>query len=161
MTPKLGSFPPSGLAVVIGSSGGIGSALQQALTQSGAFDRVIGFSRRGEGLDLASEASIAAAAAATADMHLPLRLVIVATGLLHDDDMQPEKSLRQLDADQLARSFAINAIGPALVAKHFLPMLPRQDKAVLASVSAKVGSIGDNHLGGGMAIVPPRPHSIN
>ena len=148
MTLDLGSFPPAGLAVVIGASGGIGSALQDALIQSGQFGEVLGFSRSRDGFDLTRENTIAAAAAASGATGLALRLVIVATGLLHDGDMQPEKSLRQLDADRLARSFAINATGPALVAKHFLPLMPREGKAVFAALSAKVGSIGDNHLGG-------------
>lgn len=148
MALDLGSFPPAGLAVVIGASGGIGSALQDALTQSEQFGQVLGFSRSGDGFDLTREDTIAAAAAASGATGLALRLVIVATGLLHDGDMQPEKSLRQLDADRLARSFAINATGPALVAKHFIPLMPREGKAVFAALSAKVGSIGDNRLGG-------------
>lgn len=148
MTPDLGSFPPAGVAVVIGASGGIGSALLQLLNQSGRFDQVIGLSRSADGFDLTREETISQAAAAAASIGVPIRLVIVATGLLHDGDMQPEKSWRQLDADRLARSFAINATGPALVAKHFLPLMPRGGKAVFAAISAKVGSIGDNHLGG-------------
>ena len=148
MALDLGSFPPAGLAVVIGASGGIGQALQHALILSGRFGQVLGFSRSGDGFDLTREDTIAAAAAASGATGLALRLVIVATGLLHDGDMQPEKSLRQLDADRLARSFAINATGPALVAKHFLPLMPREGKAVFAALSAKVGSIGDNRLGG-------------
>lgn len=148
MAHDLGSFPPAGLAVVIGASGGIGAALQQALSRSSAFDKVVGLSRSVDGFELTEEASIARAAASVAASGLPLRLVIVATGLLHDGEMQPEKSWRQLDPPQLARSFAINATGPMLVAKHFLPLLPREGKAVFAAVSAKVGSIGDNQLGG-------------
>ena len=147
MTLDLHSFPDGGMALVLGASGGIGGALQAALQQSGRFETVLGLSRR-DGFDLTDEASIARAADATAAAGAPLRLVLVATGLLHDDRQQPEKSWRQLDGEQLARSFAINASGPALVAKHFLPLLPRQGKAVFAALSAKVGSIGDNQLGG-------------
>jgi NAD(P)-dependent dehydrogenase (short-subunit alcohol dehydrogenase family) len=77
-----------------------------------------------------------------------LRLVIDATGFLHDDRQTPEKSWRQLDAENLARAFALNAIGPALIMKHVLPLLPRSGKAVFATLSARVGSIGDNRLGG-------------
>jgi NAD(P)-dependent dehydrogenase (short-subunit alcohol dehydrogenase family) len=77
-----------------------------------------------------------------------LRLVIDATGFLHDADFQPEKSLRQIDPAHLARSFAINATGPALLMKHFLPLLSRTERAVFATLSARVGSIGDNRLGG-------------
>ena len=144
----LNSFAPDGLAVVVGSAGGLGSALHNVLGQAGCFKRVVGLSRRHDGFELTNEATIAAAAASISSIGLPVRLVIVATGLLHDDDMQPEKSMRQLNAEVLLRSFAVNAVGPALVAKHFLPLLPRQGKAVFAAVSAKVGSIGDNQLGG-------------
>ncbi|RYE51896.1 MAG: SDR family oxidoreductase [Hyphomicrobiales bacterium] len=148
MTYDHGSFPSGGLAVVIGASGGIGKAFHQALAKSASFERVVGFSRTAGGFDLTDEATIAKAADSVAAMDLPTRLVILATGLLHDDDMQPEKSLRQLNPEHLARSFATNAIGPILVAKHFLPLLPREGKAVFTAISAKVGSIGDNHLGG-------------
>lgn len=96
-------------------------------------------------LDLLDEASIAAAASSCGQ---GLRLVIDATGFLHDDEFQPEKSLRQLDPAHLARSFALNATGPALLMKHFLPRLARNGRAVFATLSARVGSIGDNRLGG-------------
>ena len=148
MTQSLQSFTPGGLAVVIGASGGIGRALTAQLAASDRFARVIGLSRRDDALDITDGDSIARAATRLSDTGLPLRLVILATGLLHDGDMQPEKSWRQLDGAMLARSFAVNAIGPALVARHLLPLLPRQDKAVFAALSAKVGSIGDNRLGG-------------
>ena len=148
MQTKLNSFPRGGLAVILGASGGIGSALQEAIARTAGFDQVLAFSRRADGFDLTNEASIAATASATAAVGVPLRLVIVATGVLHENDLQPEKSWRQLDADRLARYFAVNATGPALVAKHFLPLLPREGKAVFAAISAKVGSIGDNNLGG-------------
>ena len=77
-----------------------------------------------------------------------IRLAIDATGFLHDEAQMPEKSLRELDACRLARSFALNAIGPALLMKHLLPALPREGRAVFATLSARVGSIGDNRLGG-------------
>lgn len=148
MSRKLISFPAAGQAVIIGSSGGIGAALHHALSDTGCFEAVVGLSRSGDGLDLEDETTIAKAASAVSASGLPIRLVIVATGVLHDETMQPEKSWRQLDPTRLARSFAINATGPALVAKHFLPLMPREGKAVFAALSAKVGSIGDNHLGG-------------
>ena len=142
------SSPPTAMAIIIGATGGIGAAL---LAQLAAGDRFqpIGFSRRSEpALDLTSEASIAAAAAHIAARGRDLRLVIDATGFLHGNGFSPEKSLRQLDPAHLAQSFAINATGPALLMKHFLPLLPREGKSVFATLSAKVGSIGDNHLGG-------------
>lgn len=148
MSVSLESFPAGGLAVVLGASGGIGAALQAGLQDSGAFAQVMGLSRRADGFELTDEASIARAAAQVQATGLPVRLVIVATGLLHNGAIKPEKTWRQLDAAALAKSFAINATGPALVAKHFLPLLPRDRRAVFAALSARVGSIGDNRLGG-------------
>jgi NAD(P)-dependent dehydrogenase (short-subunit alcohol dehydrogenase family) len=74
--------------------------------------------------------------------------VLVATGLLHEDEHGPEKSFRDLDGAWLARTFAINAIGPALAAKHFVPLLPKGERGIFAALSARVGSISDNRLGG-------------
>jgi len=139
-----------GAAVVIGASGGIGAAFEAALTEEGAFDVVHGFARSRTGaqhLDLLDEPSIAAAAAHVAKGPPPT-LVIVATGLLHEDDHGPEKALRDLEPDWLAKIYAVNAIGPALVAKHFLPIMPKAGRAVFAALSARVGSIGDNRMGG-------------
>lgn len=137
-------------AVIIGASGGIGGALEAALQEEGAFDIVHGFARSRAGpqhIDLQDEASIAAAAAHVAKGPPPT-LVIVATGLLHADGNGPEKALRDLDADWLGRVYAVNAIGPALVAKHFLPIMPKTGRTVFAALSARVGSISDNRLGG-------------
>lgn len=137
-------------AVIVGASGGIGAAFEAALIEEGAFEVVHGFARSRTGaqhLDLLDEPSIAGAAAHVAQGPPP-GLVIVATGLLHADEHGPEKALRDLDPDWLAKVYAINAIGPALVAKHFLPLLPRSGRAVFAALSARVGSISDNRLGG-------------
>ena len=148
-TPGVNPWPAGGLALVIGASGGIGGALLARLQADPRFARVLGLSRHNQpALDLLDEASIARAAAHVAGLGLPLRLLIDATGLLHSPGHQPEKSWQQLDPVQMAQAFAVNAIGPALLMKHFLPLLPRQGHAVLATLSAKVGSIGDNHLGG-------------
>ena len=142
-------WPTGGLALVIGASGGIGAALLAQLQQNDRFDRALGLSRHSQpALDLLDEASIALAAAHVAGLGLPLRLLIDATGLLHGPGLQPEKTWQQLDPVQMARAFAINAIGPALLMKHFLPLLPLEGRSVFATLSAKVGSIGDNHLGG-------------
>ncbi|WP_126174467.1 SDR family NAD(P)-dependent oxidoreductase [Altericroceibacterium xinjiangense] len=139
-----------GAAVIIGASGGIGAAFEAALIEEGAFDVVHGLARSRSGsqhLDLEDEASIAAAAAHVARGPKPL-LVIVATGLLHAGDRGPEKALRELDPTWLAKVHAVNAIGPALVAKHFLPIMPNNGRTVFAALSARVGSIADNRLGG-------------
>lgn len=143
------SLPTPSSAVVIASSGGIGAALTQALEASGRFGRVIGLSRSGSpALDLLNESSIADAAASLRDLDPPPRLVIDASGFLHDDRFQPEKSWRHLDPEHLAHAFAVNATGPALLMKHLLPLLPREGKAVFATLSARVGSISDNRIGG-------------
>jgi NAD(P)-dependent dehydrogenase (short-subunit alcohol dehydrogenase family) len=137
-------------AVVIGASGGIGGAIEAALNDEGSFHTVHGFARSRSGvqhLDLLDEGSIAAAAAHVAGGPPPA-LVIVATGLLHASDKGPEKALRDLDPAWLAQVHAVNAIGPALVAKHFLPIMPRTGRTVFAALSARVGSISDNRLGG-------------
>ncbi|MGV8928698.1 MAG: SDR family NAD(P)-dependent oxidoreductase [Brevundimonas sp.] len=133
-------------AVVIGASGGIGAALSQALGASGRYAVVHALSRSATGFDLDDEATIAEAAARVAEGPAPA-LVFVATGILHHG-FEPERSYRALDADHLVRDFRINAVGPALVAKHFLPLLPRDREAVFAALSARVGSIEDNRLGG-------------
>jgi NAD(P)-dependent dehydrogenase (short-subunit alcohol dehydrogenase family) len=147
-TVVLGSFPPAGVAVVFGASGGIGRALFDAIRASERFDHVVPLSRgTSPSADLLDEASIARATTFAADKG-NLRLVIDATGFLHDDRQGPEKSWRELDPVKLARSFALNAIGPALIMKHVLPRLPRSGKSVFATLSARVGSIGDNRLGG-------------
>jgi NAD(P)-dependent dehydrogenase (short-subunit alcohol dehydrogenase family) len=137
-------------AVVIGASGGIGAAFEQALIEEGVFRFVHGFARSRSGaqhLDLLDEASIAAAAEHVAAGPAP-SLVIVATGLLHSQHCGPEKALRDLDPSWLAQVYAINAIGPALVAKHFLPLMQKHGHVVFAALSARVGSISDNRLGG-------------
>lgn len=126
--------------VIIGASGGIGAALADALEDEGAGVQRLS---RPE-LDLTDEMSIARAAANAGSPEL----VVVATGLLHEGEHGPEKALRDLDPVWLARQYAVNAIGPALVAKHFLPIMPRNGRSVLAMMSARVGSISDNRLGG-------------
>jgi NAD(P)-dependent dehydrogenase (short-subunit alcohol dehydrogenase family) len=131
-------------AIIIGANGGIGAALAAALEQRGTPVQRLG-RRTTPPLDLLDEASIAAAADAIGPR---LRLVVDATGFLHDARFQPEKSFRQLDPAHLAHSFAINATGPALLMKHFLPLLAREGRAVFATLSARVGSIADNRLGG-------------
>jgi NAD(P)-dependent dehydrogenase (short-subunit alcohol dehydrogenase family) len=139
------SFPSGGIALVIGASGGIGAALVEALRGASRFAAIIGLSR--PTLELRDEATIAASAAQVAAQGTP-RLILDATGVLHAGALQPEKSWRQLDPIQLAEAFAINAIGPALLMKHYLPLLPIEGKSVFATLSARVGSIGDNRLGG-------------
>lgn len=130
-------------ALVIGSSGGIGSALCKALAAQGW--QVTGLSRRDNGLDVTDEASVEAH---LATLDGSFQRIIIATGALEIDGHAPEKALRHLTADALALQFAVNTIGPALVMKHALRLLPRDEPATLAALSARVGSIGDNRAGG-------------
>jgi len=154
----LPSLTPDCSVAVIGASGGIGRAFVELLAADTAVARVHAFSRspasfedsavRSSVLDLTDEASVKQAAE-FATQQGPLDLVIVATGILHrDPDIKPEKTMRDLNSASLAEVFAINTIGPALVAKHFLPTLRRGEKTVFAALSARVGSITDNRLGG-------------
>jgi NAD(P)-dependent dehydrogenase (short-subunit alcohol dehydrogenase family) len=147
-TAALNSFPSGGLAVVLGARGGIGAALVEALEATQAFGQVLGYTRQSiPALDLKEESSVAAVAAQVRQRGTP-RLIIDATGVLHGPGMQPEKALQAIDPQAMAEAFAINAIGPALLMKHLLPLLPAEGKAVFATLSARVGSIGDNRLGG-------------
>jgi NAD(P)-dependent dehydrogenase (short-subunit alcohol dehydrogenase family) len=145
MNNPMNNLPPDGLAVIIGAGGGVGAACVAALSPT---MRVIPLGRRTTPpLDLLDESTIAAAAAHIAGLGA-IRLVIDATGFLHGNGFMPEKSFAALNPDHLAHAFAINAIGPALIIKHFLPLLPRHGRAIFATLSAKVGSIGDNQAGG-------------
>jgi len=137
-------------ALVFGASGGIGRALVEALRAQPGCGEVIAASRTAPvpwNFRLEDEASIAAVAAA-AGAGGALDLVIVATGVLQAPGITPEKSWRALDPEALMRSFAVNTLGPALIAKHTLGLLRRDAKSVFACLSARVGSIEDNRLGG-------------
>ena len=149
--------PPTGVALVIGAGGGLGAALVAHLSSAagglGTFASVLALGRNSApAIDYGNEASLKGAAdwvaARCAEQQLELRLLVVASGFLHGPEGQPERSFTQLDAGYLSHVFQVNAIGPALVMKHFLPLLPKQGRCVAAFVSAKVGSIGDNALGG-------------
>lgn len=142
---------------IIGASGAIGDALTQNISASHPEAMIDIFSRskmqtrtsniNAHFIDLADEKTIEDAAILTRQ-NGELDLVIVAAGLLHEDGLSPEKSLRDLSAEKFGQLFAINTIGPALVAKHFLPLLHKQKRAVFAALSARVSSISDNRLGG-------------
>ena len=135
-------------ATIIGATGGIGHALADVLEADPNCAVVVRLSRSQTGFDLGDEASIERAAAGIKDAHGEMDLVFDATGALEIDGAGPEKSLRAIDPAVMARQFAVNAIGPALILKHFSPLMPRARRALLATLSARVGSIGDNRLGG-------------
>lgn len=136
-------------AVIIGARGGIGAAMADRLSSDRGFDRVVKLSRESSpAVDVCDEASIAHAASSLAQSELAPSLIIVATGILHKDGKGPEKSFRELDPDWMIENYRLNAVGPALVAKHFLPLMPKFERTCLAILSARVGSISDNRLGG-------------
>ncbi|MEM6340816.1 MAG: SDR family NAD(P)-dependent oxidoreductase [Pseudomonadota bacterium] len=128
--------------LILGASGGIGAALVAEYRERGA--DVTGLSRKDNGLDMTDQASVA--------KHLKgqglFDLVIVATGALEIDGAAPEKTIRGLSSKAMADQFALNAIGPALVLSHAHDLLPRDRASVFAVLSARVGSIGDNRVGG-------------
>ena len=133
-------------AVVLGASGTLGAAFVAALRANPRCAGVVAISR-GDGLQLEDERTLANAAAQCAQ-GAPYQLIIDATGALTIDGHGPEKHLGALDAAQLARQFQVNTMGPALLLKHFSPLLDAQHRAIYAKLSARVGSISDNRLGG-------------
>ena len=149
--------PEKSVAVVVGSTGGIGAALVEQLAASARYSTVLALSRgpaelpdvsitRGY-VDVTDEHSVRSAASQAAGLGV-VRLVVVASGLLRAADASPEKSWTGIDPTAMARLFAVNTIGPALIAKHFLPLIPAKGRSIFAVLSARVGSIQDNQLGG-------------
>lgn len=143
---------------IVGASGALGSAVVDLLTLNEQVDKIFALSRsdtyfpsskvHSYFIDIEQEESIDSAAKLIQQQCPKLDRVLVLSGFLHDAYIMPEKSLRDLSAEKFQKLFAINAIGPALVAKYFLPMLCRDRKSVFAALSARVGSISDNRLGG-------------
>lgn len=153
----LESFARPVNAVVVGASGGIGAAVVELLDHCPNVANILALSRKpiAEGpkiqsmaIDLMDEPTIADAATYAKSEMGSVDLIFVAAGILHQSVDQPEKTYRTISADWVSQVFAVNATGPMLVAKHFVPLFPRQGKSVFASISAKVGSITDNGLGG-------------
>lgn len=147
-------FPKT--AAIFGASGGIGCALCAVLAKRG-ISTIFAGSRNGKepsgdniqpfAFDLTDEASIAAAADMMADN--PPDLVIITSGVLTlSDGTGPERTYRKLDAAAMQEMLLLNTVGPAIIAKHLLPLFPRDRRAVFAALSARVGSIGDNRMGG-------------
>ena len=142
---------------IIGSSGALGQAFTQQLAVMYPNATIHAFSRHKpenilptvnhHTIDYQDEASINASAL-TASKEIALDRVIITTGILHDGDIMPEKSLRDLSVEKFHRIFAVNTITPALIAKHFLPRLNKEKPSIFATLSARVGSISDNQLGG-------------
>ena len=129
-------------ALILGATGGIGRAMADALTARGV--AVTGLSRR-DGLDVTDPAAVDRVLGAVDG---PFDLIFVAIGILAPDGKAPEKTLTAIEAQAMHDVFAVNAIGPALILRHAARLLPRDRRAVAAVLSARVGSIGDNRIGG-------------
>jgi len=163
MDSILNSFSARCNVALIGASGGIGQAMLELLSADPRVARIHAFSRSaiaasvagaGHGhieyahIDFDDESTVVAAAD-HASRDGELDIIIVSSGILGSGaDLRPEKAMKELEPDALAKLFAVNAVGPALVAKHFLPKLRKSSKTLFAALSARVGSIGDNRLGG-------------
>lgn len=129
--------------LILGASGGIGSAVAQACRLRG--DTVVGLSRSGDGFDITDEQSVAHH---ISGLDGPFDLVLVATGALEINGAAPEKTIKGISARAMLDQFALNAVGPALALSHAATLLPRERSSVFAVLSARVGSIGDNRIGG-------------
>nr|WP_290225621.1 SDR family NAD(P)-dependent oxidoreductase [Trichocoleus desertorum] len=154
-------------ALIVGANGGIGLGFVQQLLQDDRITKIYATYRQPESasellalrdqypeqlvclpLDITDEAQIAECSDRIQSQVDKLHLVINCVGILHEGDLQPEKSLRQINPDHLGRYFQINSIGAVLLAKHLSPLFCHSDRNVFATISAKIGSIGDNQLGG-------------
>ena len=153
-------------ALIVGASQGIGLGFVKALLKQENVERVFATYRNQESselstlqqqygdrlkflqVDITQESQIANAIEQIRESVKELHLAIYCVGVLHEGDLTPEKSLRQIDADNLIYSFQVNSIGAVLLAKHLMPLFKKSSRSVFASISAKVGSIGDNRLGG-------------
>jgi NAD(P)-dependent dehydrogenase (short-subunit alcohol dehydrogenase family) len=142
---RFASLPNDYRALVIGASGGIGAAIADQIGIDPDCRELVRLSRKHDGLDVTDEQSVAAAAAC---IEGEIHLIFCATGGLTIDGVGPEKSLRQIAPDAMMNQFALNALGTALIIKHFVPKLVRRERSLMAFLSARVGSIGDNRLGG-------------
>lgn len=149
-------------ALIVGASQGIGLEFVRQLLQTDHIDRVYATYRHPQSellaiaeprlrclpMDITEESQIASVVQAIKTETAALDYVINCVGVLHEEAMQPEKSLQQLKAEQLLRYFQVNSIGAVLLAQQVQPLLKHRDRAILATISAKIGSIGDNYLGG-------------
>lgn len=153
----LESFNENLCVAVIGASGGIGQAFVQHFVKSEKVSQVYCFSRSPienesnkvttHAIDFTDENSVEQAVLVIPE-NVKLDIIIVATGLLHDENTQPEKSLKDLNLKKFEDVFAVNTYGPAMIMKHFLPKIHKERKSVFAALSARVGSISDNGIGG-------------
>ncbi len=152
---QLNSFSHNSKIIVFGASGAIGEAIVNEFLEFSTVEKIYAISRSSKKFDdqkvitkffdYNDENSLKTLAD---EINQEIDIVFIATGLLHDENLQPEKSIRDLNINNLQQNFLVNTIGPALIAKYFLSKLKKDSKAVFASISARVSSISDNQLGG-------------
>lgn len=157
MAKVLNSFGADLRVIVVGANGGIGRSFVKQLADFPQVETVIALSRNAQAriegkihhmpMNFIDEDNIKHSAEALSRIG-QFDLILIATGLLHAEGMVPEKTMKAMNREQFLKSFDVNAIGPALCAKYFLPLLRRDTKTVFAALSARVGSISDNRLGG-------------
>ena len=133
-------------ALVIGATGGIGSAISGCLASDRNCSKLVQLSRSIDGINITNEETIRLAADGLKSTGFDM--IICATGALTINGIGPEKSIRQMSQQAMLDQFAVNAVGPALILKYFVPLLARKKRVIFAFLSARVGSIGDNRLGG-------------
>ncbi len=138
-------------ALIYGASGGIGGAICDALAADARCGRLVRLSRSADGVDITDEQSLAAAAQHIGAEAGSFDLIINAVGAFEVNGARPERQFREIDAETMLRAFEVNAVGGAMFLKHFLPLLTKERRAVFATLSARVGSIEDNKLGGWMS----------
>ena len=146
----------TGRALVIGASGGIGRALVEALEARG--QDVTALSRQQDGLDVTDQTSVDRILGA---LEGPFATILMTCGILAPSGGGPEKALSHIDANVMREVMAVNAIGPALILRHVPRLLPRTERAVVGVLTARVGSIGDNRLGGWYAYRASKAAALN
>ena len=142
--------------VIVGAAGAIGKAFVEYYAKDEKTDKVFAFSRKkisfenrkikSFDIDIESQTSIEDAAQNIKDY--PIEIIIVATGILHSENFGPEKSIKDINYATMTKVISVNTIGPALIGRYFIPLLRKDAKSVIAFLSARVGSISDNKLGG-------------
>ena len=143
------SITKSNTAIIVGSGGGIGKALKNELLSMSIFKKVICFSKSNDLLlDITNKDEIEKTADELKKSEVKVNLLINAVGLLHNESFFPEKKISDIDPNYLVNSFKLNTIGHALIIKYFTPLFDKTEKSFLISLSARVGSITDNYLGG-------------
>ena len=137
------------VAIVIGSSGGIGSSVYRLLKNSEQYDQVLGFNRNSKlKVDITNEQDLQNLKDKILNENLNVKVLFNAVGYLHDVNYFPEKKVENINLNYMKKSFLINSIGSALLIKYIAPLMSDNTNSILACLSARVGSITDNHLGG-------------